>query len=242
MNIGSSGVIIDEEGLNYMSRILIVEDEVALAETVAYNLREEGFKVVTATDGIAALDALRQNKPDLVLLDVMLPGIDGLEVCRLIRRETDIPIIMLTAKSREIDKVVGLEVGADDYITKPFGMMELIARVRAALRRYRRESQDAEVLSGQGIDMDTSKHTVMIDGKEVMLRPKEFDLLHILMANRGRVMERATLLDRVWGEDEYIDAGTVDVHIRRLREKVEADPGTPARVLTVRGIGYKFVE
>ena len=225
-----------------MSKILIVEDEAALAETVAYNLREEGYKVCLAADGLSALDMLRQEKPDLVLLDVMLPEIDGIEVCRLMRRESEIPIIMLTAKSREVDKVVGLEVGADDYVTKPFGMMELIARIRAALRRARRETKASESLTGQGIELDTSRHSVKVDGVEVDLRPKEFDLLHLLMANRGRVLERSTLLDRIWGEDEYIDAGTVDVHIRRLREKVEADPGRPKRVLTVRGIGYKFAE
>jgi len=225
-----------------MPKVLIVEDEASLAETVAYNLREEGYKACIAADGISALDLLRREKPDLVLLDVMLPEIDGLEVCRLMRRESDIPIIMLTAKSREIDKVVGLEVGADDYVTKPFGMMELVARVRAALRRSRSETKPAEVLSGHGVELDTSRHSVKVDGVEVNLRPKEFELLHLLMANRGRVLERSTLLDRIWGEDEYIDAGTVDVHIRRLREKVEADPSRPKRVLTVRGIGYKFAE
>jgi DNA-binding response OmpR family regulator len=225
-----------------MARILIVEDENLLAETVAFNLREEGYKVDIAGDGALAIDLLRREKPDLVLLDIMLPGIDGLEVCRLIRRESDVPVIMLTAKSREVDKVVGLEVGADDYVTKPFGMMELIARVRAALRRSRHTVRSSDILQGHGIELDTARHTVKVQGTEADLRPKEFELLHILMANRGRVMERATLLDRVWGEDEYIDAGTVDVHIRRLREKVEENPSRPARILTVRGIGYKFAE
>ena len=199
-----------------MPKVLIVEDEASLADTVAYNLREEGYKACIAADGISALD--------------------------LLRRESDVPIIMLTAKSREIDKVVGLEVGADDYVTKPFGMMELVARVRAALRRSRSETRSAEVLSGHDVELDTSRHSVKVDGVEVNLRPKEFDLLHLLMSNRGRVFERSTLLDRIWGEDEFIDAGTVDVHIRRLREKVEADPSRPKRVLTVRGIGYKFAE
>lgn len=225
-----------------MAKILIVEDETSLAETISYNLREEGYKVCTAADGIAALDLTREEKPDLVVLDIMLPGLDGLEVCRLIRKESDVPILMLTAKSREIDKVVGLEVGADDYITKPFGMLELIARIRAALRRSRRESRNEEVLSAHGIELDVARHVVKVNGNVVELRPKEFDLLHLLMSNRGRVMERSTLLDRVWGEDEFIDPGTVDVHIRRLREKVEDDPASPARVLTVRGIGYKFAE
>jgi DNA-binding response OmpR family regulator len=225
-----------------MAKVLIVEDETPLAETIAYNLREEGYKVCTAVDGISALDVFRQEKPDLVLIDVMLPKIDGLEVCRLIRRESEAPILMLTAKSREIDKVVGLEVGADDYITKPFGMLELIARIRAALRRSRREAPAAEVIRAHGIELDTARHSVRVDGREVDLRPKEFELLHVLMANRGRVMERSVLLDRVWGEDEFIDQGTVDVHIRRLREKIEEDPGKPTRVLTLRGIGYKFAE
>ncbi len=225
-----------------MSRILIVEDEAPLAETVAYNLREEGYKVYVAPDGLSALELLKTEKPDIVLLDVMLPGIDGLEVCRLIRKESDVPVLMLTAKSREIDKVVGLEVGADDYITKPFGMMELIARVRAALRRSQRESQASEVLSSHGIEVDTARHVVKIDGADVSLRPKEFDLLCVLMSNRGRVLQRSALLDRVWGEDEYIDPGTVDVHIRRLREKVESDPSRPVRILTVRGVGYKFAD
>lgn len=225
-----------------MSRILLVEDETPLAETIAYNLREEGYKVFIAADGLTALEVLKQEKPDLALLDVMLPGIDGLEVCRLIRKESDIPVLMLTAKSREIDKVVGLEVGADDYITKPFGMMELIARVRAALRRSKRESQAVEVLNSHGVEIDTARHTVTIDTKDVDLRPKEFDLLHVLLSNKGRVMQRSVLLDRVWGEDEYIDPGTVDVHIRRLREKVEDDPSKPTRVLTVRGVGYKFAD
>lgn len=225
-----------------MSRILIVEDETPLAETVAYNLREEGYKVYITGDGLAGLEVLKSEKPDLVLLDVMLPGMDGLEVCRLIRKESDVPVLMLTAKSREIDRVVGLEVGADDYITKPFGMMELIARVRAALRRSKRESQASELVSGHGVEVDTARHLVKIDGSDVDLRPKEFDLLHVLLSNRGRVMQRSVLLDRVWGEDEYIDPGTVDVHIRRLREKVEDDPSRPKRILTVRGVGYKFAE
>ena len=225
-----------------MPKILLVEDEVTLAETISYNLREEGYKVFVATDGISALDAVRNEKPDLVLLDIMLPGIDGLEVCRCIRKEFDIPILMLTAKSREIDKVVGLEVGADDYITKPFGMLELIARIRAALRRSRIEARSQDVISAHGIELDVSKHSVKVDGRDVELRPKEFQLLHTLLANRGRVMERSVLLDRVWGEDEYIDPGTVDVHIRRLREKVEDDPSNPKRIITVRGVGYKFAD
>jgi DNA-binding response OmpR family regulator len=225
-----------------MPKILIVEDEAPLAETIAYNLREEGYKVVLAENGLIALDAMKTEKPDLVLLDVMLPEIDGLEVCKLMRRESEIPIIMLTAKSREIDKVVGLEVGADDYITKPFGMMELIARVRASLRRATGSGKSSEPLTAHDLELDPARHIVKFYDRQVDLRPKEFELLHLLMSNRGRVIERSTLLDRIWGEDEYIDAGTVDVHIRRLREKVEDNPSKPTRVLTVRGVGYKFAE
>lgn len=225
-----------------MPKILLVEDEAPLAETISYNLREEGYKVQVVSDGLSALDSIRTEKFDLVLLDIMLPGMDGLEVCRCIRRESNVPILMLTAKSREIDKVVGLEVGADDYITKPFGMLELIARIRAALRRFRTETQSQELLVAHGVELDVTRHRVTVEGREVELRPKEFQLLHLLLANRGRVMERRVLLDRVWGEDEYIDPGTVDVHIRRLREKVENDASDPQRILTVRGIGYKFAE
>ena len=225
-------------------KILIVEDERPLAETIAFNLREEGFATVLATDGIAALDSFRRERPDLVILDLMLPGVDGLELCKIIRRESDCPIIMLTAKSREVDKVVGLEVGADDYITKPFGMLELVARVRAAIRRAEGKVSGPrqEVLEAEGILLDIERHKVTVGGQEVELRPREFDLLHFLMANRGRVMRREVLLDKVWGEDEFIDQGTLDVHIRRLREKVEDDPSKPKRILTVRGVGYKFAD
>ncbi len=226
-----------------MHKIVLVEDEASLAETVAFNLREEGYDVITVADGAQALDVIMRERPDLVLLDVMLPGMDGLEVCRRLRRQSDeVPVIMLTARAREIDKVVGLEVGADDYVTKPFGMMELVARVRAALRRARRNEADQEILRGLGLEMNTAKHEVRVNDRIVELRPKEFDLLHILLANRGRVLDRSTLLDRVWGEDEYIDQGTLDVHVRRLREKIEDDPGSPKRVVTVRGVGYKFAE
>lgn len=225
-----------------MPKILIVEDETPLAETIAYNLREEGYKAIIANDGLEALDAFRAESPDLVILDLMIPKIDGLEVCKNIRKNSNVPIIMLTAKSREVDKVIGLELGADDYITKPFGMLELIARVRAALRRRRDNADQTNVISAHDLEIDTLKHKVIFNDKEVFLRPKEFDLLHLLMSNRGRVMERSVLLDTIWGEDEYIDSGTVDVHIRRLREKVEEDPSNPRRILTVRGIGYKFAE
>lgn len=225
-----------------MANILVVEDEVPLAETIAYNLQAEGFKVQVAHDGPLALARFRELKPDLVILDIMLPGLDGIEVCKRIRKDSDIPVIMLTAKAREIDKVVGLEVGADDYVTKPFGMMELVARVRALMRRTVRPTAADPVLARHGVQLDVSRHEVTVDGVMVGLRPKEFDLLRMLMSNAGRVVDRSTLLDAVWGEDEFIDTRTLDVHVRRLRQKLESDASIPTRVLTVRGIGYKFAE
>jgi DNA-binding response OmpR family regulator len=225
-----------------MARILIIEDEATLAETLAYNIREEGHEVVVASDGLQGLDRARAQHPDLVILDLMLPKMDGLEVCRLIRRDSDVPIIMLTAKSREVDKVVGLEVGADDYVTKPFSMIEMLARVKAALRRAKTADREEPLLKAGGLEMDIPKHTVRIDGREIVLRPREFELLRLLLANRGRVLDRQTLLDRVCGESEFIDQGTIDVHVRRLREKIEDDPANPARIITVRGLGYKYAE
>lgn len=225
------------------ARILIVEDEPDIATLIRYHLEAEGYSVEVCEDGIAALDAVRRDPPDLMLLDVMLPGLDGKEVCRIARREHDFPIIMVSAKSSEVDRVIGLEVGADDYVSKPFGVMELVARVRSALRRASGESKAREpVLRGGEIILDRSRHTCKVRDYQVELRPKEFALLEILLANKGRVLDRDTLLDRVWGEDEYIDHGTIDVHIRRLREKIEDSPGEPRYVLTVRGIGYKFAE
>ena len=223
-----------------MAKILIVEDESALAETLAVNLKAEGYRTLTAPDGPSALDIASSETPDLIILDIMLPGMDGLEVCRAIRKRSDVPIIMLTAKAREVDKVVDLEVGADDYVVKPFGMMELIARVRAALRRSSGAAAKQDVLEAEGLRLDRERHTVEIDGSPGELRPREFDLLAVLMENRGRPLSRQVLLRKVWGEDEYIDQNTVDVHIRRLREKVEKEPGKPARIITVRGAGYKF--
>ena len=225
-----------------MARILIVEDELGLAETLAYNLRQEGHEAILASDGLQGLDRARADMPDLIILDLMLPTIDGFEVCRLIRRDSDVPIIMLTAKSREVDKVVGLEIGADDYVTKPFSMVEMLARVKAALRRARPRDRQEPLLEARGLVMDVPGHTVRIDGREIALRPREFELLRILLANRGRVLDRSTLLDRVCGEHEFIDQGTIDVHVRRLREKIENDPASPSRIVTVRGIGYKYAE
>ncbi|MDO8682566.1 MAG: response regulator transcription factor [Armatimonadota bacterium] len=223
-----------------MQRILIVEDESALAETLAVNLKAEGYRTIIASDGVSALDLAASERPDLVILDIMLPGLDGLEVCRALRKRTDIPIIMLTAKAREVDKVIGLEIGADDYITKPFSMLELIARVRAALRRHNKDIGKQEVIQSGDLTLDRASHTVTISSVDVDLRPKEFDLLTVLLENKGRALSREALLRQVWGEDEYIDHNTVDVHIRRLREKIEDDPSKPKRVLTIRGAGYKF--
>lgn len=225
-----------------MAKILIIEDEAKMADTLAYNIREDGHEALIALDGLIGLEMARSQQPDLIILDLMLPKMDGLEVCRLVRHDSDVPIIMLTAKSRELDKVVGLEVGADDYITKPFSMVEMLARIKAALRRSSIQVRQSEVLSADDLEMDVARHVVTVNGKVVDLRPKEFELLRFLLINRGRVIERTTLLQRIWGEDEYIDTGTVDVHIRRLREKVEDDPGNPTRVLTVRGLGYKYAE
>lgn len=225
-----------------MAKILIVEDESKLAETLAYNIREEGHEPLIALDGLAGLEKARSEHPDLIILDLMLPKMDGLEVCRLIRRDSDVPIIMLTAKSRELDKVVGLELGADDYVTKPFSMVEMLARIKAALRRSSAQVRQDTILRAGDMEMDIARHRVTLGESDIDLRPKEFELLRVLLSNRGRVLDRTTLLQRVWGEDEYIDAGTVDVHVRRLREKIETDPGNPSRVLTVRGLGYKYAE
>jgi DNA-binding response OmpR family regulator len=225
------------------SRILVVEDEEDLAELIRHNLESEGYEVEVCVDGVEALDAVKRQAPDLMLLDVMLPKVDGKAVCRAVRREHDFPIIMVSARTSEVDKVIGLEVGADDYIPKPFGILELIARVRSALRRASGESRNREeVLRGAGIVLDRGRHVVDVQGSRVELRPKEFALLELLMSNKGRVMDRNTLLERIWGETEYIDSGTIDVHVRRLREKIEPSPQHPKYVLTIRGIGYKFAD
>jgi len=226
-------------------RILLVEDEPGLADSVRYALDSEGFDVFVADSGVSGLESARVNQPDLVLLDLMLPGMSGLDVCRQIRSSSDVPIIMLTAKDAESDKVAGLELGADDYITKPFSMRELIARVRAHLRRAAKTgvlSESNEVLRGGSIELDIDAHQARLNGAVVDLRPKEFELLESLMRRKNRLAARHTLIDEVWGPTYFGDTKTLDVHIKRLRQKLEPDPTGPVHILTVRGLGYKFVD
>jgi len=222
---------------------LIIDDEPLLLESVGYNLRREGYEVFTADRGDTGLEMVKDRQPDLVLLDLMLPGLDGLEVCRAIRQFAETPIIMLTAKEGEIDRVLGLELGADDYVTKPFSMRELLARVKTVLKRmsFKPEPVDQPKLIVSGdLVVDLLGHEVRARGETVNLSGKEFELLRILAARPGRVFTREQLLDLVWGNDFYGDTRTVDVHIRWLREKIEIDPGNPENILTVRGVGYKF--
>jgi DNA-binding response OmpR family regulator len=223
--------------------VLVVEDEASLASTLSYNFRKNGFNVISAADGIEGLQAARRSNPDVVVLDLMLPKMDGLEVCRRLRVDSDVPILMLTAKSEELDRVVGLEIGADDYLSKPFSMRELMARVRALLRRAGvRPAEDAATrITAEKIDMDVRGRTVHVDGVETSLKPKEFDLLFFLAKNAGQVFTREQLLEHVWGYEFFGGSRTVDVHMRWLREKLEDDPGRPRHLLTVRGVGYKFV-
>jgi two-component system response regulator RegX3 len=226
-------------------RILIVEDEPGLAESVRYALETEGFEVDVADSGVTGLELARRVNPDLVLLDLMLPGMSGLDVCRLIRSSSDVPIIMLTAKDSEADKVSGLELGADDYMTKPFSMRELVARVRAHLRRASKTgmlAESNEVLRGGPVELDIDAHVTRVDGEEIELRPKEFELLESLMRRKNRLAARHTLIDEVWGPSYFGDTKTLDVHIKRLREKLERDSSKPRHIVTVRGLGYKFVD
>ncbi len=223
--------------------ILIVEDERPIAESVGYSLEREGFRVLSATDGIQGLGLAQRERPDLIILDIMLPGLSGFELCRTVRRTSDVPIIILTARVEEVDRVVGLEMGADDYVTKPFSVRELVARVKAVLRRSNPESRrDARVLRSGDLEMDIAQHVVTRNGQPLEVTLKEYETLKHLMAHRGMVLTRDTLLDSIWGEDEYRDPRTVDVHIRWLREKIEDAPSQPRRIVTVRGVGYKFVE
>ena len=226
-------------------RILLVEDEPALAESVRYALDDEGYDVIVADNGPAGLESARALKPDLVLLDLMLPGMSGLDVCRQMRVSSDVPIIVLTAKDSEADKVSGLELGADDYVTKPFSMRELTARIRAHLRRSSRSgvlAETNEVLRGGSVEMDIDAHEVRVGGEVVGLRPKEFDLLESLMRRKNRLSARHTLIDEVWGPSYFGDTKTLDVHMKRLRHKLEPDPSKPVFLVTVRGLGYKFVD
>ncbi len=226
--------------------VLVVEDEENLAEALRYNMEREGYSVSVANDGAKALLSVRNETPDLIILDVMLPVLDGFEVCRILRKETAVPILILTAKDDVIDRVLGLELGADDYLTKPFSMRELTARMRAILRRPRmvREMSDADsegkIHTSEDLKVDLFSHTVTLAGEEIKMRPREFDLLALLVANKGRVQTRDQILDKLWGTGYVGDTRTVDVHVRWLREKIEADPGSPVRIVTVRGVGYRF--
>lgn len=220
---------------------LVVEDEENLLEALRYNLERDGYSTLTAADGAAGLETARTAQPDLIILDVMLPGLDGLEVCRILRRETDAPILMLTAKGEEIDRVVGLELGADDYVTKPFSMRELMARVRALMRRPRRQAgSKAEPLRAGLLTLDPEAHSAWLGDDELRLKPREFDLLTLFMRNPGRAFTRDQILESLWGRNYIGDPTTVNVHVRRLREKIEAEPSSPARIITIRGVGYRF--
>ncbi|MBI8999570.1 response regulator transcription factor [Corynebacterium sp. CCM 9185] len=226
-----------------MTRILLVEDEESLADPLAFLLRKEGFEVVIAPDGPTALVEFDRNEIDIVLLDLMLPGMSGTDVCRRLRSMSSVPVIMVTARDSEIDKVVGLELGADDYVTKPYSSRELIARIRAVLRRggdVDDDGGDTQVLSAGRVRMDVERHTVSVDGVEVAMPLKEFDLLEYLLRNTGRVLTRSQLIDRVWGADYVGDTKTLDVHVKRLRAKIEEEPSRPQYLVTVRGLGYKF--
>ncbi|MFM8898096.1 MAG: response regulator, partial [Actinomycetota bacterium] len=223
-----------------MTKILVVEDEASFSEALEFLLGKEGFSVVTAENGAAALKKFDQGGIDLVLLDLMIPEVSGTEVCRQIRAKSRVPIIMLTAKDSEVDKVVGLEIGADDYVTKPYSSRELVARIRAVLRRNNGEVADLEngVISVGPVRMDVERHQVSVNGTPVPFPLKEFELLEFLMRNAGRVLTRMQLIDRVWGSDYVGDTKTLDVHIKRLRAKIETDPANPTLIQTVRGLGY----
>ena len=233
-----------------VDKILIVEDEPSLVDTLSYNLTRQGYVVCTARDGLTGIEVARREKPDVILLDIMLPGLDGFEVCRVLRRETTAPILMLTARDDEIDKVVGLEVGADDYLTKPFSMRELMARVKALLRRVRLMSEkmaatsppappEDKFVSGNLV-LDMTRREMQVNGDIVALKPKEYELMMYLVRNRGIALSRDQILEKVWGWEYGGETRTVDVHVRWLREKIEADPAEPVRIITVRGVGYRF--
>jgi two-component system response regulator RegX3 len=225
-----------------VTRVLVVEDEESFSDALSYMLRKEGFEVAVAATGPDAIAEFDRSGADLVLLDLMLPGLPGTEVCRLLRQRSTVPVIMLTAKDSEVDKVVGLELGADDYVTKPFSSRELVARIRAVLRRAGEGTE--ELITGTveagPVRLDSERHVVTVNGREVAMPLKEFDLLELLLRNSGRVLTRMQIIDRVWGSDYVGDTKTLDVHVKRLRSKIEADPANPTHLLTVRGLGYKF--
>ena len=225
-----------------MTRVLLVEDEPDLAEPLAYLLRREGYEVEIAEDGPAAVAAFEERGCDIVLLDLMLPGMPGTEVCRRIRQTSTVPIVMVTAKDSEVDIVVGLELGADDYVTKPYSARELLARMRAVLRRAAEPEVDLEdhVLTGGRVTLDIDRHSVSVGGSEISMPLKEFELLEVLMRNSGRVLTRGQLIDRVWGSDYFGDTKTLDVHIKRIRSRIEQTPSEPTMLVTVRGLGYRF--
>ena len=226
------------------NRILVVEDEDTLLEVLRYNLAKEGYVVFTAADGVEAIELAHREEPNLIILDIMLPKLNGFEVCRILRRDMSVPIMMLTAKEDEVDRVLGLELGADDYVTKPFSMRELLARIRAMLRRAamaeKESSPEESILRVDDLEIDLARHQASRGGSPLNLTRKEFDLLAFLVKNRNIVFSREQILEKVWGYDYYGSDRTVDVHIRWLREKIEADPTHPERLVTVRGVGYKF--
>jgi two-component system response regulator RegX3 len=223
-----------------MTRVLVVEDEESYSDALAYVLRKEGFDVALAATGPAALEEFSRNGADIVLLDLMLPGLPGTEVCRQLRQMSTVPVIMVSAKDGEVDKVVGLELGADDYVTKPYSPRELVARIRAVLRRGTEPELVPLTVEAGGVRMDVERHVVTVRGMDVRFPLKEFELLEMLLRNAGRVLTRGQLIDRVWGSDYVGDTKTLDVHVKRLRAKIEADPANPRYLVTVRGLGYKF--
>jgi len=223
-------------------KILIIEDEENILEAVKYTLTQEGYDVFTSVDGEDGLEKAQEIKPDLVLLDVMLPKMDGFEVCRILRKDLEMPVFMISAKAEEIDRVVGLEIGADDYITKPFSMRELVVRVRNSLRRsaLNRQVDDLEILKFGELEIHLTSHMAIVSGEEVSMKPREFDLLYLLASHKGRAFTRDQILQRLW-DDEYIgDVRTVDVHVRWIREKIEVNPSRPEKLVTIRGVGYRF--
>ena len=223
-----------------MTKILLIEDEDSIRESVAFLLEKEGFIVVQENDGLRGVETFEKENSDLILLDLMLPGLDGLEVCKRIRKSSNVPIIMLTAKDTELDKVLGLELGADDYITKPFSSRELTARVKAILRRVKESFEANDVVETKTVVVDPLKHKVFVRGEEIKLPLKEFDLLLYLSQNPGRVLTREQIIDRIWGHDYFGDTKTLDVHIKRIRSKIEKIPNNPEIIQTIRGLGYKF--